>query len=272
MFSVGIGIREGRLPREKKARQLGILLRGLLLNLLLVPAVALLLVRSLRLSGDVGLALLLVAASPGGRFAPHLTRIAGGEVGLAVQQTAILTRVSALTAPLTMTWLLGTHHLRVEVLPLIVKGLLLQTLPLEAGRALASSRADLADRLERPLRIAVVTVALFTLLAFLAESGLSSLELLGDRGWLAVIILAAGTLALGGLLGGSAAGVRRALAVGVISRNLALALLLAGHAFPARKVRLAVFGVWWLLLGAGYLFAVTTSWYAAQRRSGPDTC
>lgn len=255
MVSIGIGLRADR-PAERTRTRIWLHARGLVLSLLLVPALALLLARGLHLSGEVGFALLVVAASPGGRFAPHLARIARGDVALATQQTAILTKLAVLSAPLTATWLLRLHLLQVPVLPIIVEGLLIQVLPLYAGQALGRWRRDVADRLDKPLRIVVTLAALAALAAFLARSGLASIELLGDRGWIAVLALALGTMALGRLVGGSPPGRRRALTVGGLSHNLALALLLARVAFPDGRVPLAVFGVWWLLLGASYVFAL----------------
>jgi bile acid:Na+ symporter, BASS family len=265
MFSVGIGLRVGREPAGEKHGQLGIHLRALLFNLVLVPAVAVLLTRSMHLSDDVAVALLLLAATPGGRFAPHFTRIARGEVALASEHTALLGKITVFTAPLTAKALLGLHHLQLTEWPIIADAIVLQVVPLYAGKLIARHRAAFAERVERPLRIFVTLVALATLAAFLAVSGLRSVELLGDRGWLVVLVFAAALLGLGWRLGGLAAFRRRALVIIGLSRNLALALLLAGIGFPGRRVHLAVFGVWWVLLGISYLFTLI-----AKRATSPD--
>jgi BASS family bile acid:Na+ symporter len=257
MFWVGLGLRAAPRPTGTKRAPLGPQLLGALLALVIIPALAVVLTRSLRLTSDVAFALLIVAACPGGRFAPDLTRKAAGDVSLASTQIFLLTKLAPFTAPLTTKWLLGLHQLHVASLPMILRGLLLQTLPLYAGKTLARRRAHTASRLERPLSSAVA-VATFAVLAVLVwRSGLASLEILGDRGWLAVACVVAGSLALGWLFGGAGVGSRRALVATALSRNVALALLLAGLAFPERHhVQLAVFGIWWILLGAGYTFAL----------------
>src|SRR5262249_35052266 len=107
MVSVGIGLRteqqNEQLPKKKKRRrQLGLHLRALLLNVVLVPGLAVLLTRSLHLAGDVAFAVLVIGASPGGRFAPHLARIASADVGLATEQTVLLAKLTLFTAPLTL--------------------------------------------------------------------------------------------------------------------------------------------------------------------------
>jgi predicted Na+-dependent transporter len=167
--------------------------------------------------------LLIVAACPGGRFAPDVTRKMGGDVALATTQIFIMTKLAPFTAPLTVSGLLGLHQLRVPTLPMVLSGLLLQTLPLYVGRLVAGRRPDVADRLERPLAwmVAIATVAV--LAVFLNRSGLASLELLGDRGWLAVAAVVAAALVLGWLLGGSRSESRRATVAGTTCSSPCLA-------------------------------------------------
>jgi BASS family bile acid:Na+ symporter len=258
MFSVGIGMRAERLPKEE---QVGLHLHALLLNLVLIPAIAILLTRGLHLASNVGFALLVVAACPAGRFAPHLARLAGGSVAVATTQVLLLGKLAVVTAPLTVRWLLGLHHLHVEAVPMLLQGFALQMLPLYAGRAVARRRVDLAERIEQPLRRFVVLISFAALAVFLWHSGFASLEILGDRGWIAVAGVVIATLAFGWLLGGRQAQASRTIIVSGLSRNLALALLLAGLAFPGGHVQLAVFGVWWILVGASYLFA----WICGRR-------
>jgi predicted Na+-dependent transporter len=243
MLSIGIGLRPVEKPR-------GGVWRALLLDIVLIPALAVGLTRALHLSSDVGLALMIVAVSAGGRFAPHLTRISGGDVAGSVRQTLILTKVAVVAAPLAIQWLLGVHGLHVAAFPLMVKGVLLQLLPFYLGRAIGRRRPELARKIERPLANVVIAAMVLALVPHLARGGLESVALLGDRGWIAVGALIVATLAFGWMLGG------RTLIVGGLSRNLALALLFAEHAFPHSRVPLAVFAVWLLLAGAGSLLAI----------------
>ena len=266
MFSVGLGLRAGQPPeKEKRSKKIGLLIRGLILNLVLFPCAALLLTRSLHLSDDVGFALLIVAASPGGRFAPHFTRIAGGHTAMATEETLLLAKLSVLTVPVTTKLMLGVHHLHLEELPLILQVLVLQIVPLYAGEALARWRGETAARVENPLRIVASVAAVAAVLAFLVETRFRGLIMLGDRGWLAVLLVAAASVALGWLLGGASSHARRAMTISVLSRNLALALLVAGLAFPGRHVQLAVCGVWAVLGGIAFLFAEWVAHRPLQR-------
>jgi predicted Na+-dependent transporter len=166
-----------------------------------------------------------------------------------------MSRLAVFTAPLTLERLLDLHQLHVNRLPMIVHGILLQMLPLTLGKLIARRRADVAARLQKPLRRVVAVASVAALAAFVVRSGVPSLVLLGDRGWLAVGIVAGALSLFAWLLGGAGGARRRALIACGLSSNLALALMLATLAFPDSHVPLAVFGVWLLLLGVGYGFA-----------------
>jgi bile acid:Na+ symporter, BASS family len=116
MVSMGLEL-GGRAPGSKaaKRRRRRLLLRGLAFNLLLLPLFAVLLTRGIHASGDVTVAFLLLAAAPGGRFAPHLARVAGAELGLSVEITLFLAKLVAFTAPLTARLMLQCRRPDISV-------------------------------------------------------------------------------------------------------------------------------------------------------------
>ena len=63
-----------------------------------LPAVAFAITRALHASSDVAIALMLLAAVPGGRFAPHLVKLGGGDVPLSIEVTLFLAKSPAFTA------------------------------------------------------------------------------------------------------------------------------------------------------------------------------
>ena len=257
MFSTGLEL--GGKPKEDKSakrRQRRLLLRALAINLILLPLVTVTLTRALRVTGDATIALLLLAVTPGGRFAPQLTRLAGGELGLSVEITLFLAKLTAFTAPPTARLLLGGQRVELHELTLIAQLVVLQIAPYLAGKLLRQRQSGLAERLVRPLHVmsAVCIAALVALL--LAHRQFRDLWLLGARDWLALLSVATVSLALGWLLGGPTAGTRRAFAVSTSSRNLALALLVAGVAFPERNVQLALLAQWLVFVALGVLFAL----------------
>src|SRR5438067_2080221 len=119
---LSMGLKVGAAPKEDKAgkrRQRRLLVRALLLNLVLLPAVTVAATHLLHPSHAVTVALILLAAAPGGRFAPHLTAVAGGELALSVEITLFLAKLTGFSAPFVARELLAVHHLELHELTLI---------------------------------------------------------------------------------------------------------------------------------------------------------
>src|SRR5258708_2225933 len=75
MFSMGLELGGEHEDKQAKRRQRRLLVRALLFNLIFLPAIALAITRGLHTAEGVEVALLLLAATPGGRFAPQLARL-----------------------------------------------------------------------------------------------------------------------------------------------------------------------------------------------------
>jgi BASS family bile acid:Na+ symporter len=250
MFSMGLEL--GGRPvesKEAKRQKRRLLLRGLAVNLLVLPCVAVILTHAFGTSGDVGLALLVTAASPGGRFAPHLTRIASADLGLSVEVTLWLAKLVAFTAPLTAGWMLHVHRVELREVTFIAQLLVLQLLPYLAGKWVRRHRIELARRIDRPVRIASWGISFVVLaIVLLVGTDLRRVAALStDRGWGVVLLFGVCSLAAGWLVGGPDAESRRALAISANARNLALALMLASLSLGSHSVLLATIGIWIVL-------------------------
>jgi BASS family bile acid:Na+ symporter len=256
MFSIGLALGGEAADKPTKRRQRRLILRALALNLILLPLVAVTLTRALGAGDDVGIAFLLLAASPGGRFAPQLARIAKAELGLAVETTLFLAKLVPFTAPVTARLLVHTHHLELHELPFILQLLGLQLVPYLLGRQLRRRRPQMAQRLDRWVTPAMWTCLVVVLVLIFAGHELQKVRAVaGARGWWAVLAFAAAGPLIGWLAGGPAPGARRALAISANARNLAVALLLASLAFWGRMIELATCGVWLVLLLVDVVYA-----------------
>jgi bile acid:Na+ symporter, BASS family len=263
MFALGLEL--GGAPKESKEQKRAkrrLLVRGLVINLVLFPAVAYAIVRELHASSDVAIALMLLASVPGGRFAPHLVKLGDGDVPLAVELTLFLAKITAFTAAPTARWLLGIHAVDVHELPLILQLVLLQIVPLYAGKWNRRSRRSLGDRMLRPAHAIALTTMLAVFVTVLLKEDRGLAEILHDRAWLAVAVTGIAWPLLGWLLAGRENGERRAFAITADAREIALALLLASLAFPNRGVHTAIFGIW-------SIYAIVAMLLAAGMRSLP---
>jgi bile acid:Na+ symporter, BASS family len=264
MLAIGLSLApEPKLDRKAKRHKRSLLVRGLMFNLLLLPMLALLLTELYHPKDDVAIAFLLLAAAPGGRFAPQFARIAGAEVGLSVEIALWITKLVAFTAPVTARLMLHTEHIELHELPFILQLLLLQLLPYIVGRQLRKRRPEFALRLAKP-----VEVAMWILLVVLVGVIITRLHDIGGlvrgRGWIAALIFAVTAPALGWLLGGPERKTRGAFALSANARNVAVAALMAAVAFKDGNVQVATIGVWFVLLVADFLLALLF----APRRTG----
>jgi BASS family bile acid:Na+ symporter len=256
MFTLGLELGGGaKESKDEKRVKRRVLIRGLILNLVVLPAVAFGVVRALHVDSDISVALLLLMASPGGRFAPHFVKLAGANVALSVEVTLFLAKLTGFTAAPTVKAMLTLHALEVKELPLIAQLVVLQLVPYYFGRWLRKAHRPLAERLLRPAHTFVIVAALATLAVVLVKGDRGILHLLDDRGWFAVLAVMVASPILGWLAGGRRESDRRALAIEANARELALALVIASAAFPNQGVHTALFGIWSLTAIASFLLA-----------------
>jgi BASS family bile acid:Na+ symporter len=255
MLSMGL-VLGGEAPIDKasKRHKRRFILVGLAFNLVLLPLVAVTLTRTFEVSDEIAVALLLLAAAPGGRFAPQLGRIAHADLGISVELTLFLAKLVAFTSPVTARLMLRTHHLEIHELPLIVQLALLQMLPYIAGRLLRKKRPALAARIARPIELATWSCVVVLAAILVARMHGQVAMLAAAPGWWPVLIFALAAPALGWLVGGREPGTRRAIAISANARDVALASMLASLAFDER-VQTATLGVWALLLLINLAFA-----------------
>ena len=263
MFALGLEL--GGAAKESKAQKRvkrRMLVWGLVVNLVILPAIAYGFVRALHATSDVAIALMLLAAVPGGRFAPHIVKIGNGNVPLSIEVTLFLAKLTAFTAAPTARLLLGIQAIDVREVPLIVQLILLQIVPLYMGKWIRRKHGATADRLMQPAR-RVALVAMLTVFAVvLVGEDRGLVELARDRAWIAVAATGIAWPLVGWLLAGRRPENRRAFAVLANAREVALALVLASLAFPAHGVHTAVFGVW-------SIYTIVTMLIAAGMRSLP---
>jgi BASS family bile acid:Na+ symporter len=263
MFALGLEV--GGAPKEskvKKGAKRRLLVWGLIVNLVLFPAIAYALVRALHARSDVAIALMLLTAVPGGRFAPHFVKLGNGDVPLAIELTLFLAKITAFTAAPTARLLLGIQAIDIRELPLIAQLFLLQIVPLYAGKWLRRKHRSLADRILLPAHRVAIAALLAAFVVVLLREDRGLLKLMNDRAWLAVAVTGIAWPLLGWLLAGREDAHRRTFAITADAREMALALVLASLAFPQHGVHTALFGIW-------SIYAILLSLLAAGMRTAP---
>jgi len=246
-------------------RELGALVRrpaplatAVLVNLAAIPAAAFVLLRSLDLDPTTSLALMVVAAAPGGGTGALLSLHVRGDRAHAVALQVILAITSLVSAPLWLHLYAGSDDTAIRLGPLVAALVVFQWLPLAAGLALSSRRPGRAAGLHPRARrfadlmlAALIVVLVITSGADLDENGTDALIGIG-------VVL--GLTLLGGAASLGAPAVRRATAMTTLVRNLSLALAAVTFVDESDAAALLV-----LTYGlAMYLLAV--AWVAVVRR------
>jgi BASS family bile acid:Na+ symporter len=217
-------------------RNPGLLFRSVLAALVLVPVASALLVMALGAIEPVAIALILLAVSPAAPLMRKKAAKVSGDDDYAPSLQLVLATLSIVSVPLSLYLLSGLFpgH-RAQISPWEVASQVgrAQLLPLIAGMAIRRVSPTWADRLVRPLgKLAGVLLAAIAILVLAMQGKL--LLLVGPGGYLAVVLAALSSVALGHLLGGPRPTTRPALAVACAVRNPGIALLVVQLNFAGR--------------------------------------
>lgn len=230
-------------------------------NYVLVPGLAVLLLLWLDVNPMVAAGVLVLAVCPGAPFGPPFANIARGNVAVAAGLMLILAGSSAIVSPMLLNallpWLADGVAPRIDLAGMVSVLLITQLLPLLLGLIVRHRHAQLADRLVGPLEFAsrILNLAVAGLILATQFQLLTQIKALG---FLGMLILIAGSLAIGWLAGGPGRDRRRTVALTTSLRNVGIGLVIVTGNFagtPAVSAALAygifeVFGsllmaLWW---------------------------
>jgi bile acid:Na+ symporter, BASS family len=262
---VAVGLRVTFAEIIDTARNWRFVARAVVANYVLVPAVAIILLLLFHAGPMVAVGFLVLAVCPGAPFGPPFARIAHADVPAAVGLMVILAGSSAILSPLLLSvllpWLSGSEAPQVAPLALVGTLLITQLLPLLAGLLVNHWHPQLAARLLAPfervsklLNLGVVGLILATQFQMLAEIRLMA--------FLGMLLLLAASLAIGWLMGGPGAELRKTMALTTALRNAGLGLVIVTGTFagtPAATATLA-YGIFAVL---GTLLVAL--WWGRQR-------
>jgi BASS family bile acid:Na+ symporter len=230
MLSMGLGLTVAEIAMPLRNGRF--VLSALGINLLIVPAVALLLAGVLGLHPDLRIGLLLLAAAPGAPMVPKLVQIAKGDAATAVALTALLIVATVVFLPL--------------VLPLLLPGVVVDPggiatslatqmlLPLAIGVFVRERYEDEAAAYQPTVaQISSVSLALLFVTS-LGQNLPGVFGLIGSGGILATGLLIAAAVIAGHVLAVPAGVERRVMALGAGQRNLAATFVVAEANFADR--------------------------------------
>lgn len=226
MFGAGLQIDRAELVRT--LRNYGLLGRAMLANFVLLPLVAVLLVRYFQVEESAATGIVLMAMAPGVPFLVNSAgRSGGGSLSFSITISFVFSALSVVTIPITIALVLPNVEARVPASHFLTTLLAGQLLPLAAGAALASRLSDAtAEKLVKGLHLVFVAAAL-VLVVLLFPRLVSSVSSVYGYGRLAIIAgIGIFSIAIGWFLGGPDRAYRRTLSIATLLRNIGLCLLI----------------------------------------------
>lgn len=158
VIMLGLGLALSWADFQRVARYPRAVTAGLLVQALVLPAVAFGLAHAFALPPPLAVGLVLLAASPGGPTANLYSHLAGGDVALNLTLTAINSVLAIVSVPLLVG--LGMQHFMAQdkQIPLqfgkVLSVLLVVLLPVAVGMLIRKKKPDVAARMDKPVKIA----------------------------------------------------------------------------------------------------------------------
>ncbi|MEV6757108.1 bile acid:sodium symporter family protein [Streptomyces sp. NPDC051214] len=262
MFGLGLSLTTGdfrRVTRTPKA-----VVVALVLQVLVLPAVAFGLVKSFNLDPLLAVGVMLLAASPGGTTANLFSHLFRGDVALNITLTAINSVLAALTIPVITNLAIGHFDAQGDLglqLGKVVQVIAIVLVPVGVGMAVHRRSADFAARADRPVRVFSIAVLVIV----------SAGALLGERENLAdymqqvglvtgIFCLASLTLGYGGarlLRLDKRQAIASSMEVGIHNTTVALTIALSVLDSTEVAIPIAVYSVLMYVLAAAFGYLIT---------------
>lgn len=215
-------------------RRPSLLARSLVAMFVVMPILAVVLVRVLELRQSLEIALVALAISPVPPLLPKKQDTAGGESAYALALMAVVSLLAIAVVPLSL-WVLGHFSARPLQMPpaAIAKIVVMMTLlPLITGVIVRTIAPAVAVRLEKPTKLIAMVLLGAGLGALLIAALPVIAGLIDFRTILTMAVFVGVGLAAGHVLGGPQAEESTVLALSTASRHPAIALAIAKVNFP----------------------------------------
>ena len=252
MLGMGVGltpadfVRVGRCPRA--------MLLGVLVQFLVMPALAAGIAAALHLPAPLAVGLILVGCCPGGTASNVVALIGCGDVALSVVMTTISTLAAVVLTP-RLTQVLASQYVPVDGWALFLAVLQVVLLPVTVGVVLKRGLPGVAQRIE-PVMPPLAVMAIVMIVSSIVGSQTAVLRQQGPVLILACLLLHGGGFLLGWLiprLAGQSVQAQRTISIEVGMQNSGLAVVLArsgGFASPLTALPGAISAVIHCLIGS----------------------
>ena len=185
VFSVALELKPADFRRVAQTPKA--VLCGLIPQFILLPVGTWLATLALDLPPNIEVAMMLVAACPGGSLSNVVTHFGRGNTALSVSVSAVASLLALVATPFNFSWMVASNPVTaswLKVLAIDPSGIwvslfLLLALPMAAGLALGHSQPALTARIRKPLgHFSLLALLAFIVLGLIKERQLLTLGLL----------------------------------------------------------------------------------------------
>jgi bile acid:Na+ symporter, BASS family len=226
---LGAGLQVDRERLVETLRQYGLLSKALLANFILVPLVAVLLVRYFHLGPDLSIGIVLMSMAPGVPFlANSAGRAGGGSLSFALTIAFCFAALSVITIPLTISLVLPPDQAaNVPIAKFLTTLVAFQLLPLVAGALIGPRLApELVEKLTKILHLIFFAAALVLAVLIFPLIVDSVSKVYGYGHLLVIAAVGVFSVGIGWLFGGPQREYRRTLSIATLMRNIGLCTLI----------------------------------------------
>jgi bile acid:Na+ symporter, BASS family len=146
---------------------------GLVSQMLLLPAAALLVAKMLSLSPELAVGLMLLSASPGGPTANLYSHLSNGDVALNITLTAINSVLTLFSLPfivgLSMDYFLGEALAIPMPFSKIISVFAIVLIPVSIGMLIKRFKPAVSDKMEKPVKISSAILLVLVIAATIAK-------------------------------------------------------------------------------------------------------
>ncbi len=255
MLGMGFSLTIPQIVAPLKNRRLVIM--SLVANFVLVPILALVIVRIIPLSEGLQIGLILVGFAAGAPFLPKLVQVAKGDMAFTAGLMVLLMVVTIAYLPIVLPFVLT--GVQVNPWEIARSLILLMLIPLAIALFIRARYEEVAKGLIPTMTMAANLSLAAMFIGYFVGYWDETFGVLGTGGILVAILLVVGAVVVGYLLGGTDTDIKKVLALGTGQRNLAAAFAVASSNFASSPevvlevMDVAVVGLIILMLIAGEL-------------------
>lgn len=148
---------------------------GLLNQLVLLPLVGFLLMANWDMQSEYAVGIILLAACPGGATSNLLAYLGKGDSALSISLTAFSSFITIFTIPFIVNYGMQLHmgkeqYVALPVFQTILQVMVITVIPVALGMYIKSKRAQLAERAERPVKIASAVLIVVIILGVVLKN------------------------------------------------------------------------------------------------------